>query len=345
MKTTHLLKLAYPSLLLGLATACGPSKPAEAPKQLPPINAKKQSADDDVPPAKRVETAIKLIQAKSYSEAKKLLERAVADDSTNSKAYFYLGLAEDLLGEKDLASTNYGKALELDPKLTEAAENLSGLLLEREDYERAAMVADVGLKSDPKSLTLLTNLPVAQKGMGKLDEAVKSFEALFKVKDDDERLRFQYAEALTLLDQKDKALGEWGKLLNSKDADILAAMSKPLAKLDAYDKCVGALDKAIDIRKEPEFFVRRGLCRQKVVPANVKAEFADYEGAIALKADYTPAHYYLGMAHFKNKDLDQAKSELEKVVASGDEKFLERAKKTLEVIAATPASKKGAKKK
>jgi len=76
-------------------------------------------------------------------------------------------------------------------------------------------------------------------------------------------------------------------------------MSKPLAKLEAYDKCVGALDKAIELKKDPEFYVRRGLCRQKVTPFDAKAELADYNGALAIKADYTPAHYYLGMAHFK----------------------------------------------
>jgi len=344
MKKSHLEKLVYTSLALGIASGCGPAKPAAAPKTIAPINAERPASDENVSPAQRVETAIKLIQTKTYAEAKKLLEKALADDERNSKAHFYLAVAHEGLDDKDSAAVHYRKALELDPKLTEAAENLSALLLDNKDYEGALLAVNIGLKTDPKNFNLLRNRAIAEQGAGKLDDAAKSYSELLALKGEDEGFRYAYAEVLTGLGQKDKALLEWDKLLQSKNADMLAAMSKPLAKLEAYDKCVGALDKALELKKDPEFYVRRGLCRQKVTPFDAKAELADYNGALAIKADYTPAHYYLGMAHFKNKQFKEAQTELEKVVASGDPKFVDRAKKQLEAVAAAPAAKKGSKK-
>lgn len=347
MKKIHLRTLATTALGLGFAFGCGAPAATNTASTVAPMNAPKATDEgaDEVPASKRLETAIKLIQTKTYGEAKKLLEKVLAEDPNNSQAHFYLAVAAERLDDKEGATEQYRKALELDPKLVEAAENLSAMLLDNKDFEGALLAANVGLKQEPKNLNLMTNRALSEQGAGKLDDALKSYEELLGVKGEDEGFRYAYAEILSIQGQKAKALQAWDKLLKSQNADLLAAMSKPLAGLEAYDKCIVALDKAIELKKDPEFYVRRGLCRKKIVPVDPKAELADYESALALKADYTPAQYYLGMAHWKNKQAAEAKEALEKVVASGNARFVELAKKALDAIAAAPVSKKGGKKK
>src|SRR6185369_5965459 len=121
--------LAASSLWFVLVACGGPSAPASADNPPPlddgPAEPKQPKSDAVVAPSSDlVKQGMDAIQKEDFATAKKLLTEAVAKDAKDPQAVFYLGVALDGLGDQPGAMTAYKKALELDPKLVEAAVNL-----------------------------------------------------------------------------------------------------------------------------------------------------------------------------------------------------------------------------
>ena len=105
-----------------------------------------------------------LIKAKKYAEAIAPLEEYVDGDPYNPLYFNYLGLARMATGEIKLAEKNLKKALELDPDIVQAMNNLGYLYLslyvktaEEKYYELAIQNFDAALAREP-------GLPPAVKG-------------------------------------------------------------------------------------------------------------------------------------------------------------------------------------
>ncbi|HEU4705196.1 MAG TPA: tetratricopeptide repeat protein [Sphingomicrobium sp.] len=76
-----------------------------------------------------------LIDGLGSPVAKRSLERAVAVDPGNSEAWNWLGIARDQQGDTDGAIRAYQRAVEIDPFLAPALDNLATILLDREDHD------------------------------------------------------------------------------------------------------------------------------------------------------------------------------------------------------------------
>lgn len=63
-----------------------------------------------------------------YSEAVKVLKKAIASDDSNPHAHYLYGLALEGSNEQEDAKMCFRRALELDPKHTEAQEHLDRLI-------------------------------------------------------------------------------------------------------------------------------------------------------------------------------------------------------------------------
>jgi Tfp pilus assembly protein PilF len=141
--TPSALRIVLAGALVGLVLptlgACG-SKQSEAP---PPDTA--QNPKHDQTSGDRIKRAEQFIQAKAFDAARNELNQAVAEDPHNAKALFYLGVASEALGDAEGAKSNYRKALGENPKLVDAAQNLSALLLDGGDPKSALTVAEAGL--------------------------------------------------------------------------------------------------------------------------------------------------------------------------------------------------------
>ncbi len=81
--------------------------------------------------------AVKLVDAGDYAGAVPLLQKAIAADPTNADAHNYLGFSHRKLGNVDVALTQYGKALELNPKHLAANEYLGELYLDLDQLDKA----------------------------------------------------------------------------------------------------------------------------------------------------------------------------------------------------------------
>lgn len=294
-------------------TACGsPPAPASA-DEPPPLDdapAKRPQPDAVLPPSSElVKQGMDALQKQDFQVAKQVLSEAVAKDARDAQAVFYLGVALDGLADLPGAMAQYKKALELDPKLVEAAVNLSGAQYEQKDAAGALATAEQGLKANPKSPELLVNRALSLEALGKKPEAMLAYGAAVKAKPDDPQLRITYAEYLAAAGKRDEALTELRAAREVDDPTLLAALGVRFGRLKAFPDCVAVLDKAIQLRDSADLHTRRGVCRHDFGD-DAGAE-ADYDAALKLDAGFAPAHYYLGR-HLEKKDKKKALEALEK---------------------------------
>lgn len=296
-------------LFVALVGACGPSTP---PPQQPDNSAGGTAPTGDTGAEGKVARAEKLIADKQWDQAKTVLNEEIGSNPKNAKAVFYLGVCDENTGDVEGAKASYKKALDIDPKLVDAALNLAAILLDSKDPAGALPYIQQGLAADPKHPLLLQNRALALDDLGKSDEAAKAYAAALEVQPDNGQLRAAYASLLVKLDKKDAALPQLKLLVDKTDDPVmLAAVSNWYGKLSAFKECVGALDKALKMKQESEFYSRRGLCKHGLNDEDGARK--DYEQAVAADPKSAAAHYYLGRA-LAEKDAKKALEELNKAV-------------------------------
>jgi Flp pilus assembly protein TadD len=314
-------------LAILLCAACGGSTPPPDSSADPPLD----DTPSDVAPAssEKVKQGVDAIQAGDFAAAKAVLSEAHAEAPKDPQAAFYLGVAQDNLGERDAAKQSYQAALALDPKLTEASVNLSAMQLEQNDAPGALEVVTAALAHAPKDKRLLTNRALALEATGDAPGATKAYAAAVAADPENLELRYAYAELLAQGGDKETALAELRKLVTGAEPPLLAAAGNLFGKLGAFGDCVAALDKAITAKAAPALHVRRGVCRHEM--KDEPGAKQDFDAAVALDGKFAPAHYYLGQHYLAAKKKKEAIAAFKKAAElGGDQGVGPAAKKALE---------------
>jgi tetratricopeptide (TPR) repeat protein len=295
--------------VLGLAwvTGCGgDAPPPKTPPKSEPAAAKPVPIQQAAAPSPKLKPGIDAVAAKDFGKAKELLTVARAQSPRNPQVVFYLGLAEQGLGNNDAAKRLYKIALRLDPKLLEASLKLSALLLDSgkpEDAAEAVGVLDAALRANPNSEELLLNRALALSRTGDYAGAAGAYGKLLVKGPDDPNLRLDYARALGKSGQKEKALGEIEKVTKTGDADLLTMAANVQGQMRDFQACVATLDTVVQKKAGPDPLVRRALCKKEL--GDTAGEKADYDLALKLDDKFAPAYLYLGVhQHLAKKDKD-----------------------------------------
>lgn len=313
-------------LLAGVLAACGGSpKEAEAPEPAPSEPA------PQVAPASsaKVKEGRDLITAQKFEEASRVLAEARAEKPNDPQAAYYHGVALEGLGQADEAKAAYTRALELDGALLEASQNLSALLVEADEAEKALEVADAGLEKAPKNPGLLANRALALAALGS-DDAEKAFATALEVKADDGWLRYYYAGVLALHEKSDEAKKELGKVGSNalSDADLAAKVSELYGVLKDFPGCVRALDQALASEVSAELLVRRGRC--KLGQKDMSGAEADFRRATTEAPEDPMGYFYLGKHLLAAGKSAEGKKALTRAVELGpDTPFGKQAKAAL----------------
>lgn len=282
------------AVLLGSAFACGSPPPAEAPEPLPSLE--EPGGEGEGGP---LSGAVNAIERGDFEAARAALEGVVRDEPGNPRAFFYLGVAQQNLGQGDAAIESYERALELDPRLSEAAVNLTAALLDSGDAARAEPVIERALAAEPGNPALLYNRALAASMTGKRAEAVRAFREALAAEPGNAEIKYGYAEALVEAGSNDAAGKVLGELVQEQDdVAVLASSGRLFGRIEQFDGCIEALDKALSRQSSAELYVARGLCHHgKKADA---AAFEDFQRGIQQDSRYAPAHYYAGM-HLKSE--------------------------------------------
>jgi Tfp pilus assembly protein PilF len=316
----HARSMSLALAFLGCFVACGGSNPpAHHPDEVVPLNDsegdKKGAPGVEAASSPEVENAMKAIEAKRFSDAKDLLDKAIAKNPKDAQAHYYLGVTlSQLGGDMKSAIQSFEEALKLDAKLVDAYVNLSALKLEAKDASVALSVSEKGLSVAPKQPELALNRALALEAMGKFEEALTAYGEAVNVRPDDFTLKVSYAQLLAKAKKKNEALAQIAAIKECPDPRLLTMGAIVALGLDSPAECVALMDRGLKIQQLPALYVRRGMCRDKL--KDVGGASADYKKAIELDGKFAPAHYYLAQL-VKATDKATACRELNLAVEQG----------------------------
>ncbi|HTQ07144.1 MAG TPA: tetratricopeptide repeat protein [Polyangiaceae bacterium] len=321
------MKFLAPLAWLALLSACSSAPPPPAADPSMDDSASAANAPASAPASNaNVEKAMAAIQNQDFASAKTILERARKDDAKDAQAAFYLGVADEGLGDKASAKEAYRAAMGLDPKLPDPAVNLSQLLLDAEDAAGALAVVDTALKTLPKHPDLLLNRAVALEALGKKDEALGAYGAAAAARPKDMVLHAAYGQLLFEAGKEKEGLAELKTAAGSDDPALLASIASVQTKAGAFDDCIATIGRALEQKKVPALLVRRAMCEDG--KKDDKAAEADYQAALGMDANFAPAHHYYGLHLAAKGDKKAALEHLDKAATlAGDKGIGPEAKK------------------
>ncbi|MCH2108271.1 MAG: tetratricopeptide repeat protein [Polyangiaceae bacterium] len=288
-------------------TACGSSSTpaAKTPEQEPATDEEREAL---------ILKVQMLIEDGDAASAIPLLKEAIAASPYDPQLALLMGVAHESDGSADEAIVEYRRALKIQPKLLDASQNLSGLLIDINRPQEALVVADAGLAFVPEDKALLINRAYALDIMD--DPAtIPAFEKALELAPKDGVLRLYFVQRLILSEQKERAFQELAAIpLDGKSVPVIEVVAL-YSRLDDFQGCVKAIDIAVETEQSVELYVHRANCKERLKDA-AGAE-ADYRLAVATDANSADAHYWLARFLTNAGQGQEARTHLEKAAELG----------------------------
>jgi tetratricopeptide (TPR) repeat protein len=186
-----------------------------------------------------------LMARKMYREAVEVYSTAGADSAIIANK---TGIAYHQMMELDFARRNYERALKLDPKYSEAVNNLGTIFYARKNYRKAVKYYNRALKLKPNSASIYSNLGTAQFARKKYKQALEAYDT-----------------ALSLDPEVFEHRGTQGVLLQERSVEERAKfhfyLAKTYAKAGAIERALTYMRKSLEegfkerdkFQTEPEF--------------------------------------------------------------------------------------------
>jgi tetratricopeptide (TPR) repeat protein len=186
-----------------------------------------------------------LMARKMYREAVEVYSTAGANSAIIANK---TGIAYHQMMELDLARRNYERALKLDPKYSEAVNNLGTIFYARKNYRKAVKYYNRALKLKPNSASIYSNLGTAQFARKKYKQALEAYDT-----------------ALSLDPEVFEHRGTQGVLLQERSVEERAKfhfyLAKTYAKAGVIERALTYMRKSLEegfkerdkFQTEPEF--------------------------------------------------------------------------------------------
>lgn len=228
--------------MLASTFACGSSRVATAPSETgPEALVSRPPATPDVLRGER------LLVNGHVSEAMKVFQQAIADDSEDARAWLDVGLAHEAAGAPASAERAYRRAAEIDPRFAEALNNLGVLLREGGSMEEAISVLERAVSLDPDLAAARFNLGLAYEDQGRFEEAEREYLATIEQLPGDPIPRINLAMMYLAAGRTDDAASQLRAARPMVRGDVLLsiAVGEGLRRAKAPAESVAVLEGAL----------------------------------------------------------------------------------------------------
>lgn len=168
-------------------------------------------------------------------------------------------------GDYNKAIKFYRKAIQLDPKYTDAYDNCGIAYRRLGNLDSAAFFYKESIKINPKATIAHGNLAIVYSEQGKLQEAIKEYEEISKNNPNDPEAPYGIAGIYLQAKQYDKAL------VSAKKSSVLFEKYAPQYVGDAY-YYVGLSYLKLNDKKNAKEYIQNALQKGAQVPANILTE-------------------------------------------------------------------------
>jgi len=133
-----------------------------------------------------IDKGIDYIYSGKFQAALENIDKSIELNNNWEISYFYRAVAHQALGNLDEAMLDYSKAIQINPKMTDAYYNKAYITLSRKDIDTPDIqkaVADLekALELDPKFIDALYAMAAAQKKLGDYHKALEYLELLLQI--------------------------------------------------------------------------------------------------------------------------------------------------------------------
>jgi tetratricopeptide (TPR) repeat protein len=288
----------------------------------------------------RLQHAMEMHQRGCVHEAQLLYSHVLIDEPGNSDAMHLLGVTHFQLGQSQLAVTQIGAAIKLDPHNSLAYSNLGNALQSLGLDEQAIACYDCAVTIDPFMGDAFFNRGVVQQKMARHTDCLGSYAQaiavqplhaqamhrsgmVLQVMGKNAQALASYDDAIALLPQSPElhnhrgsalhCLGQWSEALTCFERAIalqpayveaLHNQGDVLHDLKRNVEAVASYDAALDIRADnANLFFNRGIALQSL--DHNESALQSYERAIALQPDHARAWNNQGNS-YQSLDLYQS---------------------------------------
>lgn len=235
---------------------------------------------------------------KNYLKAAEFFRKALNEDPKYSQAALYLGRAYHALYDYDRARKAFEQAIAIDPDYAEAQASYGGMLLDVGDLDAAIRHLTAAWQRDPSSSLTPALLAQAFTRKGAYEEGAKFAREAIRLNPSHAEAHFWLAEALRFSKRCADAIPEYQQYLQLSDFD-----SKLAGRLNyyvlGYLAGIGRKKRAAqtDIWRELQFMAAFGLCDCERINRRFDAAAGWCQRALRLDPADLYAHYALGLIY------------------------------------------------
>jgi tetratricopeptide (TPR) repeat protein len=165
----------------------------------------------------------------NYKKAAEEFQKALQLDPKYSQAALYLGRTMNALFDQEKAAAAFTKAIEIDPDYLEAHSSFAGMLLDNGDTDKAVRELNIVIRRDPNNTQALYLLAQAYRLKEAYPESIEAARKVIAVTPNNPEAHFWLAESLRMSQQYTPASAEYREYLRLSNFD-----SKLAGKLNYY---------------------------------------------------------------------------------------------------------------
>jgi serine/threonine protein kinase len=228
-----------------------------------------------------------LFQKKEYEQASNVLQEIIKNHPKDASVHFLLGATRQKLMRNQEALVSYQQAVELDPKMDKAWQQIGFILRDRMDYQNAEAAFLRASEIDPSSGATLQGLAETYMIMQDYDKALSTYEKLLRIEPNNESAHYNLGTIY----------------LGKKD----------------FPKAKQSFLNTIEIN--PNFAeAHNNLGLVYLHEGEVDLSILENERAVALKSNLSSAHYLLFLAYEQKRDFSRSGQHLRKYLEiTGDD--------------------------
>jgi len=228
----------------------------------------------------------------------KKIEERFLDDLSFIRAAHQFQLADDI----DRAEDAYRKALEFNPKNSDAYNGIGSVLIRKGQVEEAFSYFNKALEMDPKNKAVYFNLGLAQSEQGNLNEAIRYYDHALAIDPNYTDALCNMGVIFASMGRDDEAAAYYDKALESDPTHIVAHsnLGNLLAKQKKYDEAIAHYKEAI--KYDADFLnAHFNLGLALLITEQYDEAIVHFKEAIRIDPNYSPAQVGLNKATQMNK--------------------------------------------
>lgn len=242
------------------------------------------------------------------------LDRAIALDAGNARAYRERAEAHRTAGHLDLALADADRAVKLDPKDAKALDERGNVFSNKRQYERAIEDYNDALRLDPRSAQTFMDLGVALYFKGDYKSAIASYDESIKLRPGSARAFTNRGAAYKKLGRHEQALADESQAIKLDPVDPVNYDNRGLSyQHDGdHERAIADFDEAIRLRPQANFLADRA--DSYIAKQDYDRAIADYDRAIKLDPGFARAYNNRGVAWRRKGEPDRAMADFEQAL-------------------------------